>query len=322
VLVLRNKKSFMIISTFFGVMLLLAAVWGNSLWQRIHYTPAAAEETFPLPERQGEIINILLLGLDGNGGRGRADTIMVMSVNEITGQVALVSIPRDARVEVPGRGSDKLNHVMTYKGEITQMKKTVERLFGVPVHHFVSTDFAGFAEIIDLLGGVTLDVERRMIHHSVNRPPIDLHPGLQRLNGRQALGYVRYRGDAAGDFGRMQRQQKFLKAVAAEALQVQTLFKLPRLLEEAASHVRTDMSLTQLLAFGRLAARFDPTALSTVSLQGRGVTIGGVSYIVLDEAQLGETVRRYLRWEKEEITPSPEQSREAGAPGEKPDNSL
>lgn len=311
---MRNKKFIIII--FFGTLLLLAAVWGNSIWQRIHYRPAAAEETFPLPEPQGEIVNVLILGLDENGGRGRADTIMVMSVNEVTNQVAIVSIPRDARVEVPGRGTDKLNHVMTYKGEIAQMKKTVEQLFGVPVHHYVSTDFAGFAKIIDLLGGVTIDVEKRMVHTSIYRPPINLYPGLQRLDGRQALGYVRYRGDAAGDFGRMQRQQKFLKAVAAEALQVQTLFKLPRLLEEAASHVRTDMSLTQLLAFGSLAAQLDPAAVSAVTLQGRGATIGGVSYIVLDEEQLGETVRRYLRWEKDAPEPSPEQSREAGAPKE------
>ncbi len=318
---MRSKKlSFIII--LFGTLLLSAAVWGNSVWQRIHYSPAAAEESFPLPEPQGEIVNILILGLDENGGRGRADTVMVMSVNEITGQAAVVSIPRDARVEVPGRGPDKLNHVMAYKGEVALMKQTVERLFGVPVHYYVSTNFNGFAEIIDLLGGVTIDVEKRMIHHSVNRPPIDLYPGLQRLDGRNALGYVRYRGDAAGDFGRMQRQQKFLKAVAAEALQMQTLFKLPRLLEEASHHVRTDMSLSQVLAFGRLAARLDPAAVSAVTLQGRGTTIGGVSYIALDEAQLGETVRRYLRWEKEETTPSPEQSREAGAPGEKPDNSL
>jgi len=313
---LRKKKLFFII-VLFGTLLLSAFVYGNSVWQRIHYSPAAAEKPAPQPEPEGRVINVLLLGLDENGGRGRADTIMLLSVKEKTGQVAVVSIPRDARVEIPGRGPDKLNHAMAYNGEIVLMKQTVEQLFGVPVHHYVSTDFGGFAKIIDLLGGVTIDVEKRMIHSSVNRPPIDLYPGLQRLNGSQALGYVRYRGDAAGDFGRMQRQQKFLKAVAAEALQVQSLFKLPRLLEEAASHVRTDLSLAQVWALGRLAATINPDHVSTVTLQGRGVTIGGVSYVSLDEEQLAETIRRYLRWEKE--TPSPEQSQEAGAQKGRPE---
>ena len=305
----KKKVSFIVV--FFVALVLSAVFWVGSVWQRIYYSPAAAEEPASLPESGGNITNVLILGLDGNGGRGRADTIMVISVNEITGQAAVISVPRDARVTIPGRGPGKLNHAMAGKGEITLMKQTVEQLFGEPVHHYLSTDFGGFAKIIDLLGGVTIEVEKRMVHTSVNRPPIDLYPGLQRLDGRQALGYVRYRGDAAGDFGRMQRQQQFLKAVAAEVLQVQSLFKLPRLLEEAARHVRTDLSLTQVLEFGRFAVNLDLAAVEAVTLQGRGVTIGGVSYVALDEAQLDDTVRRYLRWEKEDA-PTTKQNQEAG----------
>jgi LCP family protein required for cell wall assembly len=310
VLTLRKKKvSF--IAVIFIALLLSAVLWVGSVWQRIYYNPAAAEEPAPLPGQEENIVNILLLGLDGDGGRGRADTVMVMSINKSTGQSAVISVPRDARVNIPGRGPGKLNHAMTGKGEIALIKQTLEQLFGVPVHHYISTDFAGFVNIINLLGGVTIDVEKRMVHSSVNRPPIDLYPGLQRLDGRQALAYVRYRGDAAGDFGRMQRQQQFLKAVAAEVLQVQSLFKLPQLLEEASRYVRTDLSLTQVLAFGRFAVNFDLAAVESVTLQGRGVTIGGVSYVALDEAQLGDTVRRYLRWEKEDAS-SLKQNPEAG----------
>ncbi|MBT9172510.1 MAG: Regulatory protein MsrR [Syntrophomonadaceae bacterium] len=305
----KKKVSFIVV--IFAALVLSAVFWVGSVWQRIYYNPAAAEEPAPLPAKEKSILNVLILGLDGDGGRGRADTVMIVSINQNTGQLAVISVPRDARVNIPGRGPGKLNHAMTGKGEITLMKQTLEQLFGEPVHHYISTDFGGFANIIDLLGGVTIDVEKRMVHTSVNRPPIDLYPGLQRLDGRQALGYVRYRGDAAGDFGRMQRQQQFLKAVAAEVLQVQSLFKLPRLLEEAARHVRTDLSLPQVLEFGRFAVNLDLAAVEAVTLQGRGVTIGGVSYVALDEAQLEETVRRYLRWEKEDA-PAPKQNREAG----------
>lgn len=299
---------------FFGTLALSAAVWGNSLWQRIHYIPEpAVEKVLPFPEPEAKITNILILGLDEDGGRGRADAIMLMSINESNNQAAVISIPRDTRVEVPGRGLDKLNHTMAYKGAFALMKRTVEQLFGVNIDYYISTDFGGFTKIIDILGGVTIDVEKRMIHKGINdRLSINLYPGLQRLDGRQALGYVRYRGDSAGDFGRMQRQQMFLKAVAAEVLQVQSIFKLPRLLEEAARHVRTDMPLAQLLTFGRMAADFDKGAVNTVTLQGRGVTIGGVSYVELDEAQLAETVRRHLLWEKKAI-PLLEVSQEAAA---------
>jgi LCP family protein required for cell wall assembly len=226
---------------------------------------------------------------------------MVMSINEDTGNVSLISIPRDARVEVPGRGQDKLNHVMSYKGGISQMKSTVEGLLGVPLQHYVFTNFNGFASLVDILGGVEVDVQRRMVHLSANYP-INLRAGRQRLSGDQALQYVRYRGDAEGDFARMRRQQEFLKLVSAELLRPRTLLKLPRLLEEAATHLRTDLPLQQLLAFSRRAAKLNLSEVVTVTLPGKSINVNSVSYVQLDEAVLQETVRRYLLWEEESIS--------------------
>lgn len=293
----------------FALILLAAlsvATWGCSVWLRIYDNPGIANSS-PLPQasnpnQEKNITNILLLGLD----QSRADTIMVMSVNEDAGKVSLISIPRDARVEIPGRGQDKLNHVMGYKDGIMQMKSTLEGLLGVPLQHYVFTNFEGFASLVDILGGVEVDVPRRMVHLSVKNP-INLRAGKQLLSGEQALQYVRFRSDAEGDFGRMRRQQEFLKLVSAELLRPRTLLKLPRLLEEAATHIRTDMSLQQLLAFSRRAAKLNLEEVVTVTLPGQGININSVSYVRLDEAVLQETVRRYLLWQEDDISPTSSQ---------------
>ncbi|MBT9167054.1 MAG: putative transcriptional regulator YvhJ [Syntrophomonadaceae bacterium] len=279
---------------------LSAVSWGYSVWLRIYDNPETPPTSNPSQEKN--ITNILLLGLDQLGNESsRADTIMVTSVNEDTGSISLISIPRDARVEIPGRGLGKINHVMSYKGGILQMKSTVEGLLGVPLQHYVFTNFNGFASLVDILGGVEVDVPCRMVHLSANRP-INIRAGRQRLSGDQALQYVRYRSDAEGDFGRMRRQQEFLKLVSVELLRPRTLLKLPRLLEEAASHIRTDMSLLQLLAFSRRAARLNLEEVVTVTLPGENINVNSVSYVKLDEAVLQETVRRYLLWEEESIS--------------------
>lgn len=279
--------------------LLSVAVWGSSVWLRIYENPDSSKSNSD-PEKK--ITNILLLGLDQLGNEpARADTIMVMSINEGTNQVAVISIPRDSRVEIPGRGKDKINHAMSNKAGISLMKSTVEELLDVSLQHYVFTNFKGFIRVVDILGGVEMDVPRRMVRWCPNYP-INLRAGKQRLSGEQALQYVRYRGGAEGDFGRMNRQQEFLKVISAELLRARTLLKLPQLLEEAASHVRTDMSFQQLLSFGVRASRLNLDEAVTLTLPGRNIRVNGVAYVSLDEAVLQETVRRYLLWEEENIS--------------------
>ncbi len=306
----NKKKKFPIAIAVAVVLLLAVASWGWSVWVRIYESapppPSENGDTEPPvvdPEPEKNILNVLILGIDQlEHEPARADTIMVMSINQDTDEVALISIPRDARVEIPGRGMDKINHAMAYKGELRLMISTVEKLLGVPMHHYVYTNFAGFTKIIDTLGGVTINVEKAMYHESVYLP-IDLQPGVQDLNGAQALSYVRYRGD--GDFNRMLRQQNFLKAVASETLKPATFLKLPVLLEQVARHVRTDMSITQLLSFSRTASEIELDELNTVMIQGSPINVNGVSYVQLDDDHLQETIRRFLYWEVDEDEEEP-----------------
>ncbi|NLZ38105.1 MAG: LCP family protein, partial [Firmicutes bacterium] len=209
--------------------------WGWSIWARIYDNPPqdddyVRDETIQ-DEPGKDITNIMVLGVDQRGSEAaRADTIIIISMNNDTGEVAMISIPRDSRVEIPGRGLDKINHAMAYGG-INLMRATVEKLLGVPIHHYVYTNFAGFENIIDSIGGVNLNVER-----TITAGGITLQPGSQTLSGKEALAYVRFRKDSEGDFGRMRRQQQFLKAIAREVMQTKNITKMPGFLEQISNY--------------------------------------------------------------------------------------
>jgi LCP family protein required for cell wall assembly len=289
----KNTKRTIILTII--ILLLVAAGWAYSVWVRIYDNPNGDYTRDPsiVDEPGKNITNVLILGVDAeNGESGRADSIIVMSLNRDTDEVALISIPRDSRVEIPDRGLDKINHAFAYKG-ISLMRPTVESLLGVPIHHYIYTDFTGFKGIVDSVGGVHLDVERKITSKSGK---LYLSPGPQRLYGDGALQYVRFRSDGEGDFGRMRRQQHLLKSLAGEILQTGSILKMPSLLEQFARFVRTDMTITQLMAFSRTAANLDLDEVTAIQLKGSSAMINKVSYVILDEDNLQETINKYLRW--------------------------
>lgn len=281
------------------LLLLTFTGWMWSVWIRIYDEPPTAdgyirdESIIDIPGKN--ITNILLLGIDQRANEpSRTDSIIVLSINEDTSEVAMISIPRDSRVEVPGRKVDKINNAMAYGG-VSLTKATVEKLLEVPIHFYVYTNFAGFEGIVDSLGGVSLDVEKSM---TVTEPKkVSLKKGYQKLNGEQALAYVRFRKDSEGDFGRMRRQQQFMKSVADELLQTKNMLKFPILFEQFARYVRTDMTITQLMSFAKAANEFELDEIVAFQIKGRAGMIEGVSYVVLDEDHLKDTVKKYLRWE-------------------------
>lgn len=297
---IKNKTKRIIV--FFFIVLFVSSVsWAYSVWIRIYdESPSADEYEYERDpnikdEPEKNITNVLVLGIDQeNGEKGRADSVIIMSFNEDTDEVALISIPRDSRVEIPGRKSDKINHSMAYGG-VGLTRATVEKLLGVPIHHYVSTNFSGFRNIVDSIGGVDYYVERRITDANFNE--LLVKQGQQRLNGTQALAYVRFRADREGDFGRMRRQQQFLKALAEEVLSSRSIFRLPALIEQLARYVRTDMTVMQLVKFSRLTGNLNLEEVNTIQLKGSSKKIDGKSYVVLDQQFLEDTVKSFLRWD-------------------------
>jgi len=226
----------------------------------------------PEAEAKGERLNFLLLGSDARTGetKARADTIIFAAADTNEKRLALLSIPRDTRVEIPGHGRDRINAATVYGGP-ELARDTVARLLGQPIDYYVMTNYEGFKEIVDILGGVTIDVEKDMYHYDPQeggRYTINLKKGVQRLNGEQALMYVRYRGDPLGDIARVQRQQKFLMALADEILKPATIIKLPRLIPAIKRCVETDMPLTKMLALARMARNVDDVQIVAATLPG------------------------------------------------------
>jgi LCP family protein required for cell wall assembly len=280
-------KKILIVAVFFIFSFLvgcsLPQLAGLGLW-------GASDGPEDVPEiAKGEPVNILFLGIDARPGEtnARSDTMMLACINPELQKVAVVSIPRDSRVDVPG-ALDKINNANAVGGPKAACK-AVEKLLGTKVDYYVLTNFNGFAKMIDILGGVTIDVEKRMYKPSED---INLKPGEQHLNGRNALAYVRFRDDALGDIGRTERQQKFLKAFAEEMLKTKTIFKLPSLIPELKENVETNMGTKAMLDLAKLALKFKPDDLVAQTLPGYFYDDpdNGASYWIVDKNKATELI--------------------------------
>lgn len=242
-------------------------------------------------------VNIMVMGVDERGDDvGRSDTLFVMTIDTKTKEVAMLSIPRDTRIKIPGKSWDKINHAYAFGGhKLTQ--QAVEGLLGIKIDHHIMIDIAGFKKIIDAIGGVTIDVEKRMYYTDPYDDDgglvIDLRPGVQHMDGRTAIQYVRYR-DEEGDIGRVERQQKFLKAVMNEVATPSVLTKIPGIIKEVSSVVKSDMSASEMLSLAKILNDASKKGLKTDMVPGKPGYIDEVSYWLPDLLALRKHVAQTL----------------------------
>lgn len=190
----------------------------------------------------GDYENILVLGVDSRGEeKSRTDTMMLVTHDKINGEVKLTSFMRDIYADIPGYQSYKLNTAY-YLGGVDLLADTLRQMFGVEIHHFALIDFKSFESLVDVAvpNGVELDVEKEMSKNI----GVSLTPGVQKLNGKELLGYARFRADNEGDFGRVRRQQQVIAAMKQEMASVSTVPQLPKLAGALQGYVQTDMPLT------------------------------------------------------------------------------
>lgn len=293
------------------VVLLALLGWGGWLgymtYTGLRRGLGAGDEEVPPPlVEPGSRVNVLVLGLDSqldSSGRpiadwrrshGRADTVMLVSFDLKRREVGVLSLPRDSRVDIPGRGPDKLNAAHAYGGPALAMR-TVQELTGVPVHYYVRTSFEGVARLVDLLGGVEFDVPRNMDYEDpFQNLYIHLKAGRQTLDGEAALQLLRFRQYPDGDIDRIRVQQAFLMAAARKAMSVVTLARLPFLVDDVLTCVDTNVPAGRVLALARLGLALDLDRMRTGTAAGVPRDIGGLSYWVLDQRALGRSVRQVL----------------------------
>lgn len=231
-------------------------------------------------------INILLLGVDErDGDTGRSDTLMLLHYNALRNTLHLMSIPRDTRVRLPQYGYQKVNAAYPYGGP-ELVKEAVGGLTGLHIDYFVRVDFDGFTKIVDAMGGVYIEVESQMDYDD---PYQDLHihlsPGVQRLKGKESLDYVRWRGDARADLGRVERQREFLGAVMRRMISPGAIIRMPKILLALGRAAKTDIPVLMRpgLAFSVTSAYVK--GIETSTMPGYTATIGDVSYFVADEEE-------------------------------------
>ena len=238
-------------------------------------------EVTPMPWNGKSRVTILLMGLDFRDwqqgiGAPRTDSMMLLSIEPVTQQVGMMSIPRDLWVEIPGFSHNRINTAYS-SGEGNRLPgggpglaiRTVESVIGLPIHFFAVIDFATFERLIDEIGGIDVLVEERIKISPIGRMSKWLDAKPYHLDGAEALAYARSRKGSGGDFGRAERQQRVALAILDRVVgfeMIPTLVaKAPALYQELASGVRTNMSLDEIVSLAWLAAR-----LPTENIQ-RGV---------------------------------------------------
>lgn len=235
-------------------------------------------------------INILCLGLDYNytsegiifSKNARTDTIFVVNVNK-NGKINILSVPRDMRVEIPGYGMDKANAAYAL-GEEPLAQQTIEDFLGIKIDYYAIIRIKGTKELIDALGGITVDVEKD-INYDDNwgHTHIHLKKGPQKLSGEEAVGYSRFRYDEEGDRGRIRRQHHVLKALVQQLKDPRNITKVGEITKVIKNNIETSFTVTQLIDLTRLYKKFNAANVHTDKLEGFDEDIGGISYMVPDE---------------------------------------
>jgi LCP family protein required for cell wall assembly len=231
------------------------------------------ENAFPNTRK----LTILVVGADENRDNrkrvvdtmARTDTILVAQVDFVNQRIHALSIPRDTLVRIPRHGWGKINSAHALGGP-RLLVETVSNLLGnLQIDEVVIVSYKAFEEAIDALGGVTIEVEKRMRYHdNWGDLHVDLQPGVQHLNGKQALGYVRYR-HSDSDFHRIERQQKFMRAVKARLKDPSVWMRAPQVLAAGLRHTRTTMEFEQLLALALFARQLSDEQIRTETLPVR-----------------------------------------------------
>ena len=254
------------------------------------------------PKRQ----NILLLGVDSNGTGSsniwdgtRSDTIIIVNIDPKTHSINAISIPRDSKVYLPdNHGIQKINSAHALGG-IDLVKKTLRETFGIKIDRYIIVHDEAVEKVVDALGGIPIYVEKPMRYHDyAGKLHIDLQKGNTVLNGRQAVGYLRYRKDGLGDIGRTQRQQWFMRSLFEKLHSPQVITKIPEVLNVLNTYIKTDMSFYELSQYAAFARSVDENKIEIATLPGAPNQKGYISYWILDPKKTQDVINRMIYRDK------------------------
>lgn len=302
-----------------GTAAVVSAVIGAYVAMRVplpsRIAPQEVAQRAPLPDllRKGvrhtitRPVNILVMGIDRVPGAelddeelfsGRSDTMLLVQVNPDDQSVRMLSIPRDTQVIFPGlQGVTKINHANALGGPRLAAEVVSHNLGDIQIDRYIRFSTSAFRELVDVLEGVEVFVPERMYY--VDRTQdltIDLDPGLQVLNGEEAEQFARFRGDANGDIGRVQRQQVLIRALRDRFINPSVIPQIPQILTLLDTHIDTNMSSQELLALATFGLDMDRDSLQMVMLPGTFSSSNDyvASYWLMDERGVNRVLNNYF----------------------------
>jgi len=302
-----------VVGGYWGFKVLRSLAGGGSLSDAVR-SLADPRELFPGKDR----LVILVLGKDYNhtskgiqySSNARADTIMILSADLEHKSLAAVSVPRDTKVTAEDGVTGKINAVFQ-RGGVDLLKRTLSAQLGVPIDHYVVLKSDAVKAIVDAVGGVEVDpIDDMFYEDSWAGLKIDLHKGPQRINGEQAVGFVRFRKTGThkfddqrrevhvryhaskeeGDLRRTERQQELVRAVMAEAKSLSNVWRIDELINVGFEQIDTDLTRPQVGALANLFKSGASSNMASASLPGRDSMDGGLYYWELDDTRARATV--------------------------------
>lgn len=229
-----------------------------------------------------EPLNILLMGVDARGAdRGRSDALMVLSLDPGSDRMQLISIPRDTRTTIVGRGTqDKINHAYAFGGPDMSVA-TVENFLDIELDYYVRMNMEGLAELVDELGTITVNNELTW-----NDETYDFTPGPVEMDGDKTMAFVRMRKqDNSGDFGRTKRQRQVIEAIVDRGASVGSVSKIGGVLDVLGNNMATNLDFEDMK---NLFSNYRNVRnnVDTYMVQGSGQTIDGIYYYMVPDEEV------------------------------------
>jgi polyisoprenyl-teichoic acid--peptidoglycan teichoic acid transferase len=286
----KKKKWLRWIGGIVAVLLIGVGIYAYSIYHHVKQTAEQMHEpvnhtsdkrTDPVSLNKQTPISILLIGVDERkGDRGRADSLIVMTINPKKQSIGMVSIPRDTRTEIIGKGKkDKINHSYAFGG-VEMTMATVEHFLDIPIDYYIKVNMESFRDIVDAVGGVTVNNPFAFTYEGVTFPK-----GEITLNGEKALKYSRMRyDDPRGDFGRQDRQKQIIEAIIQKGAGFSSLTNYDEVLAAIGKNIKTNLTFDEMQ---EIQANYKEARhhIEQLHITGKGTKINGIYYLLVPEEE-------------------------------------
>jgi LCP family protein required for cell wall assembly len=284
----RKKKRWLKITGIISLALLIAGgVYGFTIYKSIKSAVETMQQPLnrkqsekrqePIALAKKEPFSVLMLGVDQRkGDKGRSDTVIVLTVNPTLHSVKMLSIPRDTRTEIVGKGTeDKINHAYAF-GDIPMAMDTVEKFLDIPIDYFVEINMEGFTDIVDAVGGVTVQNDLDFSYGGYHFPKGELQ-----LNGAKALPFSRMRhDDPRGDFGRQFKQRQIIEAVINKGASFSSITNYSSIFTALGKNVKTNLTFSEMVD---IQSNYKDVSsnIEQMDIKGTGTKIDNIYYFIV-----------------------------------------